>query len=277
MGDKQKNKIENYLKDVEERFTAVSRLSLTDKKTELKRISTILGDLDSNIQRFQMTEYIKYPDECELFEQKHSELTEKFKQLLNSEHGEQLSDLEDEEDPDAAQLEIRATTSKLQEGKARAIAMLQTVNNMRQEINEIDDEVLMQREKLLNINSKLKDTAGVLNQTKKVISSFSKALYDDIIMMVLIGIIAIIVLTIIGMAISIKIKQGDKVKIRAEREATLSNSTDFDDIDEEYFFNLENHKSAVQKPIKPKETPTDQPKSGTEAGGSGPKNPSKVL
>lgn len=263
MGDKQKTKIENYLKEIEQRFDAVPRLSITDRKTELKRISSKLTDLDSDIQRFQMTEYMKFPDECELFEQKHSELTEKFKQLLSGGPGGDMSELEEEEDEDAAQMQIRETTSKLQEGKARALAMLQTVNDMRQEINEIDDEVLIQREKLISVNSKLKDTASILAQTKKVISDFSKALYDDIVMMVLIGIIGIIVLTIIGMAISIKIKQGDKLRIRNENDSALSNSNDFDDIDEEYFYNLENRIQTNQKPIKPGEDVKNQANSGS--------------
>jgi len=263
MGDKQKTKIENYFSDVEKRFDTVPRLSETDRQRELKRISTILVDLDNDIQRFQMTEYIKFPNECDEFEQRHTELTEKFKHLLSGAAASELSELPDDDDGDAAQMQIRETTSKLQEGKARALAMLQTVNDMRQEINEIDDEVLIQREKLINIDTKLKDTGGILLQTKKVVSEFSRALYDDIVMMILIGIIAVIVLSIVGLAISIKVKQGDKLKIRAERDTAISSSNDFDDIDEEYFYNLETRASASPKQTTPSDPLKDKATSGS--------------
>jgi hypothetical protein len=269
MGDKQKLKIENCIKDLEDRLENIGKMVPSDKRSELKRVDGILGGLDSDIQRFQMTEYMRFPEECDNFEHILADLTDKFKKV-DFDGDNSAGDGDGFEGNDPTQLQIYETNSKLKEGKNRALAMLHTINNMKEDITLIDDEVMMQREKLLSINDKLKETQSVITQTKRLISYFSKAVYDDLFIKILIGLIVVIIIVILAMAINIKIKRGNLVNDKSEKDKSEAAVDNYDDIDEVMFQNY-----IVKRKKKPENTEASSPNPKTmeKASRTGEDNP----
>lgn len=239
MGDKQKVKIETTLGRIEERLADLPQMTESDRRAELRKLSGQLDDLESDIQRFQMTEYNKFPEACDEFEQRFGELTEKFKNLGQA--GAPGEAAEDEagqsEDQDATQRQIAETSAKLKEGKNRALAILHTINNMKEEINLIDDEVMLQREKLLSVNQKLKETQSVLSQTKKLVAFFSKAVYDDVIIKVLIGLILVAIIVVLVFGFTIKSKREKLLKEKEEQTVLEKENQHYEELDEMMFMN----------------------------------------
>ena len=238
--EKQKQKIETTFKSLEERIEQTAKLTDTDKRQEIKHLEGVIKELDNEVQRFQVTAHMKYPNECEEFEQRCSDLSQRLYQLGNNEvdqiNHQQNADPVDVENPGLAnQWQVQQGNDKLKEGKARALAMLHTVNNMREEIHQIDDEVMFQREKLLGVTEKLKETQSLLNQTKRLVSFFSKAVYEDLVIKILIGLIAISVIVILGLAISIKMKKSANAVIKDKKDEARIKEINYDDIDESIF------------------------------------------
>lgn len=83
---------------------------------------------------------------------------------------------------------------------------------MKEELGAIDDEVMMQREKLLSINEKVKETQSILFRTKQLVNFFSKAVNDDSIIKGFIVVIAIICIVLFALALGIKYRKEDVTK-----------------------------------------------------------------
>lgn len=261
MGDKQKIKIQNTIDKLEERLVDLPKMTQSDRRTELKKLNDMLNTLDNDIQRFQMTELFRFPEECEKFEQLFNELTEKLNGL-NSATDAAADEPQVQEDPEAVQRQIHETNTKLREGKSRAVAMLYTINNMKEEISLIDDEVLLQREKLSLANEKIKQSQSILNHTKNIISYFTNTFYDDTVIRILIALIFIMVLVLLGLAITIKVKRSDLEKDQAKISDAEINYDDLDELMFEEFSRLNNYSTKQGQPsaadsAQPK--PTDDP------------------
>jgi hypothetical protein len=219
MTEKFKARVEIIFRDIDERLGHCPLMSSTDKRQEIKKIEAMVADLENELQRFQMTASAKDQDTCELLEERLVDLTSKIKQLskidyYNPSHVDHKVCEVDQVGP--SQMNVLEAESKLNESKSRAQAMLHTVNNLREEINLIDDEIMIQREKLLIVNEKLKDTQSVLKQSKRLVIFFSKAVYDDVFIKLMIGLIAVTLIVVFIMCINIKIK---KVQLKDERIA----------------------------------------------------------
>lgn len=246
MNDKIKNRIEQDFKAIQERLGVCPQMAQTDRRNELKKIEVSLIDLENAIQQLQKSANAKEHSTLEVYEERLSELSKLYKAIdtTDSRKGPIVDDGRRDENFNPmgpSQAQIMEGDSKLKEGKSRALAMLHTINNMREEINLIDDEIMLQREKLLVVNEKLKETQSVLKQTKRLVAFFSKAVYDDVFIKVMIGLIAVVLVVILGMSINIKIKKGRIEQLKKEKAQQLLGKPNFNEIDEQMFAKLNAH------------------------------------
>jgi hypothetical protein len=234
MGDKQKLKIESLLNNVEGRLFSLADLTHVDRSREYTSLKSLLRSLETDIQRFQINEYTSFPKECDKFERKHSELSDalaKANPIGDSELGRGPVT-----DQDFNMMgPVFEANNQLREGKVRALMMLHTINNMKEEVILIEDEVMIQRERMLSINDKLKESQSVLAQTRHLVSFFTKAVYDDVFIKALIALIVISILVVFVMAISIKIRKDNINNIKIELEKRAAEEDNYDDIDEVMF------------------------------------------
>jgi len=252
MNDKIKNRIEQDFKAIQERMEVCPQMAQTDRRNELKKIELNLIDLETAIQQLQKSANAKDQSTLEVYEDRLSELTRMFKEIepTDARQGHQIGSGRLDEDLNPmgpSQAQIIEGESKLKEGKSRALAMLHTINNMREEINLIDDEIMLQREKLLVVNEKLKDTQSILKQTKRLVAFFSKAVYDDVFIKIMIGLIAVVLLVILGMSINIKLKKGRLEELKKQKVQKLQGEPNFNEIDEKMFVDLLNKDQAGSK------------------------------
>ena len=108
-----------------------------------------------------------------------------------------------------------------------------TVEGLNVTLDEVADLVHLQRQKLLSINSQIGESQSIMKRSQKIIRSFSKELYQDKIIKVLLGTITIILLLIMISAIKFKMKSGELIGKEIESQDEL---IDFTDIDESLFW-----------------------------------------
>jgi hypothetical protein len=156
-------------------------------------------------------------------------------------------DVEEVQMEDAAQRLIAETNAKLKEGKERALGMLKTVNNMKEELNLIDDEIMVQREKMVGIRDKMKKTQSMVYQTKKIARNLAQSLNSDIWIKVLLGLITLAILGAITMVVITKMQV--TAQTANGTASVLDNFTqkDYDEIDEQFFHDLEVNPEAAAK------------------------------
>lgn len=244
--DAEKSKVESLFEDVERRMGETSALAAADRRKVLAGLETALAGLTREFERFQMIGFNKYPDEIDAMEDRLGRMKSQVERMqneditlsaVNNEDALQKSDVvEDHYDP--TQQLVTQTNAKLSEGKARALNMLKMANSMRDELNLIDDEVMLQREKLLTINNQIKHAQSVTNQTKKLVSYFTKAVNDDKIIKVMIVVVAVVLFVIIGMAVTIKRRKGAILLVKEEQDMVAQAKADYRDINEEYFYKI---------------------------------------
>lgn len=251
----EKSKVETLFGDVEQRLAATSKLTVAERKKELQAMDPVILALGREFERFQMIGYNKYAAEIDEMEERYSKIKTTVQRALDEDltvsavqGGQEINEsdvVEDAYDP-TKQL-VEQTNAKLAEGKARALNMLRMANSMRDELNMIDDEVMLQREKLVSINAQIKHAQSVTNQTKKIVNYFTKAVNDDKIVRWLIVIVAVCLLVIIGMGVSIKFKKGKLLEQKAEVEKVKQEKADYSQIDEGYFYKVKEGMSSGQK------------------------------
>ncbi len=244
--ESEKIKVEALFGEVEQRLADTSKLTVAERHKELEQLDPLLVALSREFERFQMIAFNKYPSEIDEMEERLARIKASVSRMslegitisgLQNEPKLQESDVVMEEADPTTQL-VAMTNAKLEEGKARALNMLKLANNMRDELNMMDDEVMLQREKLLSINNQIKHAQSVTNQTKRLVSYFTKAVNDDKIIRGLIVVVAVLLLVIVGMAMSIKMRKGKLVEIKAVQEKEAQVQADYSRIDEKYFFQL---------------------------------------
>ena len=108
-----------------------------------------------------------------------------------------------------------------------------TVVGLNVTLDEVADLVHLQRQKLLSINSQIGESQSIMKRSQKIIRLFSKELYQDKIIKVLLGTITVILLLIMISAIKFKMKSGELIGKEIESQDEL---IDFTDIDESLFW-----------------------------------------
>lgn len=244
--ESEKSKVEALFEDIERRLAETSKLTVADRRKELQQMDPAIVGLTREFERFQMIGFNKYPDEIDQMEDRLTKIKTTVNRMLHEDVT--VSSLDNEaklhesdvvgEEYDPTKQLVDQTNAKLAEGKARAQNMLRIANNMRDELNMIDDEVMLQREKLVSINAQIKHAQSVTNQTKKLVNYFTKAVNDDKIVKGLIGIVAVLLLVIVVMGMRIKMRKGQLKELKQEQEKVLETQADYTKIDEGFFYRL---------------------------------------
>lgn len=244
--ESEKSKVEALFEDIERRLAETSKLTVADRRRELQQMDPAIVVLTREFERFQMIGFNKYPNEIDEMEDRLAKIKSTVTRMMNEDVTISVIDNEPKlnesdivaEEYDPTKQLVDQTNAKLAEGKARAQNMLRIANNMRDELNMIDDEVMLQREKLVSINAQIKHAQSVTNQTKKLVNYFTKAVNDDKIVKGLIGVVAVILLIIVVMGVRIKMKRGQLKELKMEQEKVLESQADYSKIDEAFFYKL---------------------------------------
>ena len=129
--------------------------------------------------------------------------------------------------------------------------ILKDVKLMNMKLDDISGLVKLQRQKLLNMQDKIKESQNVMARSKKLLKTFSKEIYGDKIIMVF-GILIALVLVFIGIA-AIKYKFKAQELVLTDEEL-LENDDNYNEIDESIFFKRDLVEEANRKFEKAKET-----------------------
>lgn len=249
-----KKRIEDAFNIIEHRMISSGKMAATDRKRELQQIDTAVAQLESELDRFQMVAFTRFPTEIDEFEERLASIKMKLKKMNEegitaSQVVEQakVEETEEVQVEDAAQKAIAETNAKLKEGKERAMGMLRTVNNMKEELNLIDDEIMLQREKMMSIKDKMKKTQSTVYQTKKIARNLAKSLNNDICMKVMIGLISVAIIGVVVMIGLSKMKPQEDPNKAINLELEKQKREDFLKIDEKFFHDLEKNPEATIK------------------------------
>ena len=126
---------------------------------------------------------------------------------------------------------------------SRGKAAIQNIGNVIREINknidDIEEEVILHREKLLSVKDKMESTQSMLDQSKKIAGNFAKMLYHDIAIKVLICVISIAIVSIFCTAMMMNTKKKTIDKEKMENINKESVDADYNQISEKDFYRLE--------------------------------------
>ena len=135
-----------------------------------------------------------------------------------------------------AQREYDETSELGQKGVNMAKDTLRTVREANEQLNNITTMVKIQRIKLLQMQDKMKKSQSIVDQSSRILMSFSKELYSDKIIFGLLAMIALILIMIMVSAINYKLKSKAIIGKEIDLE---NNSIDIDEIDENLFYRTE--------------------------------------
>lgn len=239
--EQNKLKIESLFSAIELRLTNSSKLTVSEKNSELEAIAPQITQLERELDHFQMTGFAKYSSAIDLFESRMDSLKKRFgkmkdKGIAYSQINNDVSAIQSHgPTQDIVNLQIAQNNQKLQTGKRAAENMLKMANNMKDEIDQLDDEVLLQKEKLLLVNAQLKSTQSVVNQTKQAVSYFTRSVNDDFYFKIMIGIVAVVLLFVLFLIFGIRIKENRVEQSVHDKLQTETAQADYHEIDEAWF------------------------------------------
>jgi hypothetical protein len=134
-------------------------------------------------------------------------------------------------------------TEKYQKGVETTKEILQKVQGINATLDEVTDLVRLQKYKLLSISSKIKESQSIMKRSHKIMKAFSKELYNDKIIKVLLGIITLILILIMVSAVMYKMKSAELIGHTIE---TIKNTApDYSDINEGFFWKTIYEKKTV--------------------------------
>ena len=123
--------------------------------------------------------------------------------------------------------------AKFQGGVVKTKEMLATMKLANLKLDDISMLVFEQRNKLNSIRGEIKQSQNLMNQTKKIMKSFSAELVKDKAIRILLGLITIILLFIMVCAIKYKVKS--QALIGKEIDVT-DQAVDYNEINEALFW-----------------------------------------
>ena len=197
----------SYISEIQNRVKHYKTLKKTDRNNELKSLESLFIKFENELSRFQMRNPTKFNTEIDQLEQEVYTLKNEFDGLNFVEDKKQEPPFIQTEPHfiNDQQMVTHADTA-LDESRKIALGLLSTAEKMKEELNMIDDEVMLQREKLLIVNKKLKETQDINYQTKKLISFFTKTVNQDIFIKVMMGLVTLTLLAVFICAVMIKVK-----------------------------------------------------------------------
>jgi hypothetical protein len=124
-------------------------------------------------------------------------------------------------------------TENAKKGVEMTHDILDKVRGINTTLDEVTDLVRLQRQKLLSIQTQIGESQSIMKRSQKIIRSFSKELYQDKIIKILLGTISVVLILIMISAIQYKMKSGELIGKQIKTQEELQ---DFTDIDENLFW-----------------------------------------
>lgn len=202
----------NLLSEIEAQVAQLGSLSRSNREDKVVSVEAQLTDLENQVTDWQMRNPYKFDKEINEIESRAMEIHSSLDKLKagNDVTPDQSKiaqiDLSDQRRIQDQQVVQRADQN-LAEAKAIALGLVKTAEKMRDEINMIDDEVMLQQEKLVHINKQIKETQDITLQTKKIVRIVTLTVNQDKFIKSLIVLVAIALVSIIAMSIVIRVKQ----------------------------------------------------------------------
>lgn len=135
-----------------------------------------------------------------------------------------------------ARNEYEETTELAKKGARDAQNTLKELKAANEELNNIGVMVKIQRIKLEQIKDKMQKSQSLVNQSSRIMTSFSKELYSDKIIFGLLSLIALILILIMISAIKYKLKSKELIGNEIDLD---QNNQDIAQIDENLFYRTE--------------------------------------
>lgn len=128
---------------------------------------------------------------------------------------------------------LQKEDSDFKKGVDTTKEILKDVKLMNMKLDDISGLVKVQRQKLLNMQDKIKESQDYMKRSKKLLTTFSKEIYGDKIIMTLGTLIAIVLVCIAIAALRYKMK-AEQIMLVAEDP--IESTMDFNEINESLFY-----------------------------------------
>lgn len=204
------------LADLERRCDEISKLPTAMRGPYIDNLNPILNSVESDITEWQKTRLgavdkklgNEWEEELMKFQILKNNLLEgkdrkdnEQKEVDNELNLANFSEAEKNLIGAGVMMEQKSRGDKLiEKGKAKIQSMQNAINNMNEVLNDIEEEIMNQKEALTKTNEVFQKARGMLDLSKKMTKDFSKLLYQDLIIKILIGFIAVAIIAIFVMA-----------------------------------------------------------------------------
>lgn len=208
----------NILAGIESQVAQLGTLPRADREDRIVAVDGQLTELENQVADFQMRNQYKFDKEIDEIESRALEVHSSLERLKRgndvapNQSKVALTDTSDQRRIQEQQT-IEQADRNLAEAKAIALGLVKTAERMRDEINMIDDEVMLQQEKLVHINKQIKETQNITLQTKKAVRIITLTVNQDKFIKSLIVLVAVALFAIIGTAVMIRIKQNRRAAL----------------------------------------------------------------
>lgn len=268
----QRSFIESSLAQISERLGQLPMLRGSEQAEEIERVDGLIGSAENEIGKFLSLISKK---EGEVFEERLNGLRVRLEELkAPKEVRPSNTSLLMPKKSTGKFLQVAAKEGDrlISEQKNATKRIIGVISQMNEEINVIEKEIWVQREKLAMTRDRISESQAFLLQTKRAMSFFAKTLYQDILIKVLIG---VIVLAIIAIFVSSALYSRKKNIITNEisRQKEEYRAIDYTEMDDAPFKNAFFETKAELPGKSAEEEDGDDP---TARGGRGPAKSSEI-
>ena len=204
------------LADLERRCDEISKLPIAMREPYIENLNPILNSVESDITEWQRTRLgavdkklgNEWEEELMKFQILKNNLLEgkdrKENEQQNVDEELNLANFSEAEKNligAGVMMEQKSRGDKLiEKGKAKIQSMQNAINNMNEVLDDIEEEIMNQKEALTRTHEVYQKARGMLDISKKMTKDFSNLLYQDLIIKILIGFIAVAIIAIFVMA-----------------------------------------------------------------------------
>lgn len=232
----QRSFIESSLAQISDRLGHVPLLRGSDQVEEIDKIDELVGSAENEIGKFLS---MVNKREGEAFEERLNGLRVRLEELKTPKEVRASSTsslFPKKQTGKFLQVAAKEGDRLISEQKNATKRIIGVISQMNDEINVIEKEIWVQREKLAMTRDRISESQAFLLQTKRAMSFFAKTLYQDAIIKILIG---VIVLAIIAIFVSSALYSRKKniITIEINRQKEEYRAVDYTEMDDAFFKN----------------------------------------
>ena len=221
----------NYNNQIEQKVLEFEACQSQETKDRIdQEIQKMFQIFEGDICNFQLRSNGRFQSEITTFEMNIEEFKIRIQKSkkLETAYNESQNDNDKHHqthNQETQQQLIEQGSSKLKDGLKSVMNMLKMAEAMKEEVNLIDDEVMIQKEKLIKIKEELKQVNNMSLQTKKMLFVFAKLIKKDCFLMTLITLVSIMLLSIFVCSVMMAVKQ-KQADVRKQDNASKNAITD---------------------------------------------------